>query len=176
MERWTLTPSGEPQVLRYCSKCGEIGRFGQSGRFRVNANGRHLDVWLIYKCQRCDATWNLTILTRVRPEQIERGLLDAFTSNAAVTARRCAFDKTLLQRSSASPCYDGLAYTVTREWLADGPGLTVDCPFDFDLRLDRLLSDTLGLSRSQSRRRLELCGIAAKTTVRGTTTWEDLLL
>ena len=41
-----------------------VGRskiFFNSGKFRVNANGNRIDIWLIYWCKKCKHSWNLSI-------------------------------------------------------------------------------------------------------------------
>ena len=43
----------ECKIIRRCGGCGKKMVFECAGKFRVNANGRRLDVWLIYRCQRC---------------------------------------------------------------------------------------------------------------------------
>lgn len=40
-------------VIWGCSKCGAKTRFRNTKKFRVNANGNKLDVWLIYQCENC---------------------------------------------------------------------------------------------------------------------------
>ena len=68
-------------VLRYCKKCGKKSTFTCSGQFRINAQRRCLDIWLIYKCSSCDTTWNATIYSRVSPQSLPMGLLDNFYKN-----------------------------------------------------------------------------------------------
>ena len=82
--------AGAPACMRRCSKCGRLRKFVCSGKFRVNANGKRLDVWLIYRCERCDTTWNQEIYTRVKPDRIDRGLYQAFLDNDWETALRFA--------------------------------------------------------------------------------------
>ena len=57
---WTIIPDTTPQVRRNCPKCGEKAHFINSEKFRVNANGSHIDIWLIYQCNQCKSTWNMT--------------------------------------------------------------------------------------------------------------------
>ena len=40
----------------------------------MNAQKRNIDVWLIYRCVECDSTYNLTILSRTKPELIKKDL------------------------------------------------------------------------------------------------------
>ncbi|WP_243015095.1 DUF1062 domain-containing protein, partial [Brevibacillus borstelensis] len=50
-----------PPAIKYCKKCGKKTEYVCSGLFRVNAQCKYLDIWLIYKCSNCDSTWNMTI-------------------------------------------------------------------------------------------------------------------
>lgn len=51
-------------IVRRCSGCGRKTRFQNAKKFRVNANGNRLDVWLIYQCELCKHTYNLAIYER----------------------------------------------------------------------------------------------------------------
>ncbi len=53
--------TSEP-VERYCSHCGSKVTFTDSGKRRVNANGKNLYEYAIYKCER-DHTWNKILKT-----------------------------------------------------------------------------------------------------------------
>jgi len=79
-----------PSRPRHCSKCKKTSRFVCSGKFRVNANGKHLDVWLIYRCERCNTTWNQEIFARVKPSRIDKELYQAFLNNDYELAMRYA--------------------------------------------------------------------------------------
>ncbi len=41
--------AGTLRVYHRCGKCGKKRDFINSGKFRVNANGNLLDVWLIFR-------------------------------------------------------------------------------------------------------------------------------
>ena len=47
---WEVQYQTPPPAVRYCKKCGSQKEFVSSGQFRVNAQRKYLDVWLIYKC------------------------------------------------------------------------------------------------------------------------------
>lgn len=64
---WEIQCHSSLPAYRYCKKCGEKRAFTCSGQFRVNAQQKHLDVWLIYKCPDCDTTWNASVCCRVSP-------------------------------------------------------------------------------------------------------------
>lgn len=52
-----------------------------SGKFRVNANGRRLDIWLIYRCEKCGHTLNVPIYERVPPDKLEPKIYEGFLDN-----------------------------------------------------------------------------------------------
>lgn len=74
------------RVYHRCGGCGKKQEFLNSGKFRVNANGNNLDVWLIYRCKKCKHSWNLTIYVRIRPGKIPKELFGAFQANDVETA------------------------------------------------------------------------------------------
>jgi hypothetical protein len=63
---WTIIAHTEPQPILNCSRCSGARPFRSSGLFRLNANGKRLDAWLIYRCAACDNAWNRTIFERRR--------------------------------------------------------------------------------------------------------------
>lgn len=150
MEKWVITPTALPEVLRNCSKCGSNSRFLCSGSFRMNANGRNIDVWLIYKCAQCDTTWNMEILSRIKPNQIERSLYESFARNDPALAARYAFDARILGKNKADVCYDNMTYIVEKE-IIDNESNMIEIISDYDLniRLDKLLSEQLSISRAK---------------------------
>ncbi|MBQ3480884.1 MAG: DUF1062 domain-containing protein [Oscillospiraceae bacterium] len=79
--------NGRPiRVYHRCGGCGKKQEFLNSGRFRVNANGNLVDVWLIYRCKKCKHSWNLTICERTKPAKIPTERFEAFQTNDAETA------------------------------------------------------------------------------------------
>ena len=99
----TAHTSKAPTVIRHCRKCGTKSEYASTGSFRVNAQRKSLDVWLIYKCTKCNTTWNLTILSRVTPGAILPELLRGFHENDTDLAMTYATDKALLKRNGAEP-------------------------------------------------------------------------
>jgi len=98
---WAVTPLRPPVAWRHCSHCGKSRRFQTSEKFRVNAQKKCIDVWLIYRCEVCEASWNLPILERVAVGEISHSDLADFTQNDPALARRYAFDLTRLRRHAA---------------------------------------------------------------------------
>jgi hypothetical protein len=151
---WKVIPTCPPRIIRPCERCGRPRSFGCSEKFRVNANQRKLDAWLIYKCTSCDRTWNCTIFSRVDTRHIDRCLLQRLHANHQPTAWAYAFDYGLLRRNGVE-VEPTIAYTIVGEDLHPhiyGQGcvtvlLTAEQPLL--VRIDTLLARKLGLSRTQ---------------------------
>jgi hypothetical protein len=56
--------AGLPAIRRRCRTCPST-EYRTQGRFRVNANHKLLDVWLLALCVQCGQTVKLTVLERV---------------------------------------------------------------------------------------------------------------
>ena len=146
---WRILPQRTPRVVRACPRCGGPRAFASSDRFRINASGRKLDVWLIYRCAVCDFTWNLTVVERATPETIGAAQLAAYHHNDAALARSCAFDAVLLRRAGAR-LEPATPVRVERGALPVGhAAVRLALPFPVQIRLDRLLAQELGVSRSR---------------------------
>lgn len=89
------------QVFHCCGGCGQKREFVNSGKFRVNANGNKISVWLIYRCRKCKHTWNLTIYERVKPDKISPELYELFLENDEDTAYQYGYDRDFLKRNKA---------------------------------------------------------------------------
>jgi hypothetical protein len=150
---WHVVPRSLPIVERRCSTCGAVRWFRCSGKVRLNANGRRLDGWLIYKCIVCDRSWNLPLLDRAPVAEVPSNDLAAMQTSDPAWVRTRAFDLASLRRHALHVILP--ADLVVTKHLADpGPAdwsgvrLTVKAPWPTGLRLDRLLAVELGLSRS----------------------------
>nr|WP_202468848.1 DUF1062 domain-containing protein [Streptomyces sp. SID2888] len=69
-----------PLVRRRCHTCGSE-RFRASGKFRVNANHKLIDVWLLALCAACGETTKLTVLERTNVRSMRPELLDRLHDN-----------------------------------------------------------------------------------------------
>jgi hypothetical protein len=154
---WRVAATEGPLVVKDCAKCSGRSRFVCSEKFRVNAQQRSLDVWLIYRCTACDGTWNCRLVRRAAPTAIAPDLYAKFLSNDRDAARCYAFDLALLKRNGVKAEHRG-------EVVLEGPELAPDafasgtarvlvrCELAGRWRLDRLLAPKLGISRSRLER------------------------
>ena len=151
---WAITPQIAPQPLINCNRCGGVKAYRCSGKFRVNANGKRIDVWLIYRCVDCDNSWNFGIFERCNRRDIEPALLQAFESNDPGLARRHAFDMVAL-RNQVGRVEEFPDVAVHKRLLggardrAAALELRLGLEMPTSLRLDRLLAGELGISRSR---------------------------
>lgn len=96
-----MIPGDSFTVIRVCAKCGRKTRFTNTEKFRVNANGNKLDVWLIYQCEKCKHTLNLAIYERRKVSSIPKEEYQRFLDNDEELARRYGRDMLLFQKNKA---------------------------------------------------------------------------
>lgn len=89
------------KVYHRCGGCGKKQVFINSGKFRVNANGNRVDVWLIYRCKYCKHSWNLAIYERMRPSKIKKDDYVLFMENDYELASKYGNDIDFLKRNNA---------------------------------------------------------------------------
>jgi len=151
--RWTISPKTSPRPWIACSDCGCQRPFRSSGKIRLNANGKRLDAWLVYKCVDCDKTWNRTLFERRTVHDLGPSMLEALQRSDPDWVRGQEFDLDGLKRK-AKRIEEPPDATIRKEairaasnWTA--LGIEISAEFPVNLRLDRLLASELAISRSQ---------------------------
>ena len=142
----TVTSTAPPTISWHCASCRRAERFVCSERFRVNANGKLVDLWLIYRCERCETTKNITVVERRPVAKVPRPLLDAAIDNEATVARRLARDVGLLKRAGASVA-TGDAWCIDAASDRHDGDLTLVFPEPLLVRLDAVAAAALGVAR-----------------------------
>jgi len=159
MECWRLQPLALPVVWRHCACCQTLRAFICSERFRINAQKKVLDVWLLYRCGCCEGVWKFPILARCRVGAIAPELRDAFERNDPALAWRYGFDVARLRpQVTRLEMSEELRVERRVEFATDaraGDVIRVETSLPCALRLERLLAQELPLSRSELQRRLE---------------------
>jgi hypothetical protein len=144
----TVTSTATPRITWHCPTCRRPQPFACSERFRANANGKVVDIWLIYRCERCDATKNITVVERTPVRRVDRRLLEASMDNDAPTARRVSRDVGLLRRAGAT-------IATGDAWRVDGGPLDAPGPFTLAfpeallVRLDAVVAAAVAVPRKQ---------------------------
>lgn len=85
------------KIIHKCGGCKKKQTFINTKRFRVNANGNKLDVWLIYQCSKCKHTLNIPIFERIAPHKISSELYEKFLANDEELARKYGADYALFK-------------------------------------------------------------------------------
>ncbi|GAA0076802.1 DUF1062 domain-containing protein [Clostridium sp. CTA-5] len=153
--QWELIPENLPRVKRNCPKCNEKTHYINSEKFRVNANKNNIDVWLIYQCEKCKSTWNMTIYERIKPCDINKYEYEKFFSNDKELARKYAFNLGIYNKNKAEVNLQNVNYKLIQKKLdayyinENEFVIEIVCKYPIELRVDKLLSDKLELSRSK---------------------------
>ncbi|MGW7085393.1 DUF1062 domain-containing protein [Streptomyces sp. NPDC054871] len=147
-------PTCLPTVLRRCHACASQ-RFRANGKFRVNANHKLLDAWLLVLCTACGETAKLTVLERANVRSIPAGLLDRMHGNDPVLAGELLQDPVLRRRNRIALDWGGA-------WRLDTGGSdhldreVIDISVRFAARIPvrptRLIAEGCGLSRAEVER------------------------
>ena len=147
-----LTPTEQPQIRHPCARCKSRQIFTSSGKFRVNANGKMIDVWLIYRCAACDQTWNHAVHERRAVKCLSAEELNAFMQNDAALAQRHSADVERL-RAAGAEVTAAADIAIERVVLQPATMETAEIVISFALtspcqiRLDRVLAAGLCLQR-----------------------------
>lgn len=139
-----LTPA---KVIRYCKKCGLKTEYISSNMFRVNAQQKRLDIWLIYKCKNYKDTWNMTIFTRINIVKISKVLLEKFMNNDLELAKGYGLNTTLLKSNGAeieTPSFEIKGDLID---FRKNFKIKIHDSYGMGLRVDRILRRKLSLTR-----------------------------
>lgn len=149
-------------VSRRCPKCGRRTYFKNTGKFRVNANGNKLDVWLIYQCEECRHTLNLAIYERQKVSSILKEEYLSFLENNEQLAERYGKNPQLFLKNKAEVDFDRIKYEIVKRQeivessdAEDQLVLAINNPHQLKIRAEKQVAEILGLSRSQVKSLLE---------------------
>lgn len=147
-------PTCLPLVLRRCHTCASE-RFRADGKFRVNANHKLIDAWLLVLCTACGETAKLTVLERVHVRSVRPALLDRLHDNDPGLAAELLQDPVLQRRNRIALDWAGA-------WRLDTGGSehldreVIDVSVRFTARIPvrpvRLVAEGCGLSRAEVER------------------------
>ena len=159
---WEVKVKNTPLLIKKCSHC-DSDRFYCSDKFRMNAQKKNIDVWLIYRCVKCDNTCNLTLLSRSKPDLIDKTLFHSFSMNDKDTAWKYAFSTEMERKNNLRPDYGSVEYEIIPNTsLEDLLNLSnevikihIKCEFEFDLKLSSLIRRCFSLSANQVKRMFE---------------------
>lgn len=148
---WAVVPTRLPLVRRRCHACA-ADRFRASGKFRVNANHKLLDAWLLVLCTGCGDTAKLTLLERTNVRSIPPSLLDRLHDNDRGLVAELLQDPDVQHRNHIALDWDDA-------WRLDTGGsehldqevidIAVRFAAPIPVRPVRLIADGCGLTRGE---------------------------
>lgn len=147
-------PTCLPLVLRRCHACASE-RFRANGKFRINANHKLLDAWLLVLCTTCGDTAKLTVFERTNVRSVPPELLDRMHANDPSLAAELLQDPVLQRRNRIALDWDGAWRLDTGGTdLADREVIDVSVRFAarIPVRPERLIAEGFGLSRAEVKR------------------------
>ncbi|MCX4631257.1 DUF1062 domain-containing protein [Streptomyces sp. NBC_01443] len=150
LNTWVVAPTCLPLVLRRCHACASE-RFRANGKFRVNANHKLIDAWLLVLCTACGETAKLTVLERMNVRSVRPELLDRLHHNDPGLAAELLQDPAVRRRNRFALDWDNA-------WRLDTGGSdhldreVIDVSVRFAARIPvrpvRLIAEGCGLSRA----------------------------
>ena len=150
-------------VIRCCSGCGRKTHFVNTKKFRVNANGNKLDVWLIYQCEKCKHTFNLTIYERQKVSSIPKKEYTYFLNNNVQLAEMYGKNMQLFKKNKADIDFERLNYDFVKlheitedNDLEEQIVLKIHNSYELKIRPEKQIAEVLGLSRSQVQKMMQL--------------------
>ena len=154
---WVIRELGLPAIVKACMSCSST-RHHSTGKFRVNANGKLLDVWMLICCELCGRTSKIPIHERIYVRATESERLLMFENNDPAMVRELAMDGALARKAAYQLDWSGTweletdmpFYELERE---DPAPLKVIIRFELPvpIRVEKLLMTGFGVSRSAMR-------------------------
>lgn len=152
-------PTCLPLVLRRCHRCAS-GRFRANGKFRVNANHKLLDAWLLALCTGCGDTTKLTVLERMNVRSVRPEFLNLLHSNDPGLAAELLQDPVVRRRNRIALDWDDAwrldsgAPDQPNQLESEAIEVSVLFAARIPVRPVRLIAEGFGLSRAEAGRLL----------------------
>ncbi|WP_406241808.1 DUF1062 domain-containing protein [Tissierella carlieri] len=139
------------KIIRNCSGCGCKATYINTRKFRVNANGKYLDIWLIYQCEKCKHTYNLSIYERIKVTDISKIEYNKFLMNDLQFALDRGKNKQLFLKNKADIDWESVDYYIIGDDMEfkQGDYITVCNSQQLKIRIDKLVANILHISRSK---------------------------
>lgn len=154
---WAVRRTRLPLLALRCVACSADRATVGDGRFRVNANGKRLDVWLLVNCVGCDRTGKITVHDRVPVRSLATDLLAGYSGNAPALVAGTLLDPLIARRGRFALDWDG-CWELHAPPVPDAPWpVRIAVVFDdpVPVRPERLVTRGLGIGRGEIARRVK---------------------
>lgn len=157
---YTIIPEESFKIIGKCSGCGCKAVFHNTNCFRINANGNRIDIWLIYQCEKCKHTNNLTIYERCRPESILQEEYEKFLRNSNELAFKYGTDSQFFAQNKVEIDWSQIKYSIkSQKGMRDGNEqlfqkgdlLVISNTYLLKIRTDKIVSQVLNLTRTRAK-------------------------
>jgi hypothetical protein len=154
---WAVKARNTPLLKRKCNHC-DSDKFYCSEKFRMNAHKRNIDIRLIYRCLKCDNTYNMTIFSRIKTELINKDLFNKFSENNTDLAWKYAFSYETSRKNNVELDFGSVEYDVYHDDISLKDIINFDTEivsfkikysFDFSLKLSTVIRICFELSSNK---------------------------
>lgn len=158
---YRVVPDQSFDIIYNCSGCGCKTSYKNTNRFRVNANGNKLDVWLIYQCSKCKHTKNLGIYERQNPAKIPSKQYQLYLTNDEELALEYGTNYSFFRKNQVEVDNENIFYHYENDdagqELAFGEGdmIVIENPYGLRIRAEKIAAEVLKLSRSRIKKLLD---------------------
>ncbi|MFC4117131.1 DUF1062 domain-containing protein [Nonomuraea zeae] len=169
---WVVRRTRLPLLSLRCVGCPSESATTGEGRFRVNANGKLLDVWLLVRCVSCDRTSKLTVHERTPVRSLDPAELGGYYANDPELVASRLLDPLFARRNRFTLDWKGAwRLDAPPAWLDGAMPVQVAVRFEdpVPVRPERLIAQGLGLSRNEVLRRVKCDSPLRRTTSAGFT-------
>ncbi|XVV02627.1 DUF1062 domain-containing protein [Actinosynnema sp. CA-248983] len=153
---WVVRELGLPAIVKTCVSC-RSARHRPTDKFRVNASGKLLDVWMLISCEHCGRTSKIPIHERIHVQSLKHERLLVFERNDPAMVRRLLVDEPFPFRLDWTGTWALETDMPFYELGGDAVPLEVLVRFELPVpvRVERLLTAGFGLSRAGVRGMVE---------------------
>jgi hypothetical protein len=169
---WRLRRTRPPRIHHRCAGCATPSTFEPTGRFRVNANRRTLDVWLLLRCVACQRVRKATVVERASVRTVPPAVLDGYLRNDPALLAGVLADPSFRRRNRLTLDFDGTWELLGEPLPPDRAGpvtVRVELADPLAVRPVQLIAAGLGVSRAQAERLLAAGAIRSATRLDGQT-------
>lgn len=161
----SIIPEKSFKIIHNCSGCKGKTNYINTEKFRINANGNKLDVWLIYQCEKCKHTYNVSIYERQKVSRLSKEEYGLFLENNKELAQEYGRDFQLFTKNKLEVDLKDIEYNFidskgekfifAEMMFEDGQEIIIENPYGLKIRKEKLASEILMISRSKTKKMLD---------------------
>ena len=158
IKEYEILPNESFKIIHNCSGCGGKNIFVNTNSFRINANGKCIDVWLIYQCNKCKHTFNIPIYERIRSMDIRKEEYLKLLSNNKELAFKYGTDIQLMKKNKIEVDWSEMDYRIlgcNSSNIECNYEICIHNPYQVRIRTEKILSEIMQVSRGEIRKMIQ---------------------